>query len=74
MGVWEAVAVLVSVYEQQRWVVHALIGLLAVLFVDRLRSAEWFDRVPTLDVHVDPGESGMHAASFVPDPVFSLLF
>ena len=46
---------LISVYEQQRWVVHALIGLIVLLLIDRLRSAEWFDRIPALDVHVDPG-------------------
>ena len=73
MGVWEAVAVLASVYEQQRWVVHALIGLIVILLVDRMRSAEWFARIPTLDVHVDPGESGMHAARFETDPDVMLL-
>jgi hypothetical protein len=57
MVVWEAVAVLKSVYEQQRWIVHALICLIVILLVDKLRSAEWFDRIPALDVHVDPGQS-----------------
>lgn len=57
MGVWEALAVLISVYEQQRWIVYALIGLIALLLVDRLCSAEWFDRIPALDVHVDPGNA-----------------
>lgn len=57
MGVWEALAVLISVYEQQRLIVYALIGLLALLLVDCLRNAEWFDRIPVLDVHVDPGNA-----------------
>lgn len=55
MGAWEAVAVLASVYEEQRWIVHALAVLLVFLLADRLRSAEYFDRIPVLDVHVDPG-------------------
>jgi hypothetical protein len=57
MGVWEALAVLITVYEQQRWIVYALIGLIALLLIDRLRSAEWFDRIPALNVHVDPGNA-----------------
>lgn len=61
MGIWEAVAVLVSVYQDQRWIVHALAIVLVVLVLDRLRSSEYFDKIPVLDVHVDPGGITMHA-------------
>jgi len=48
--------VLATIYNDHPWIVHGALAALGFLSCCWLFSREYFDRLPTLKVHVDPGE------------------
>lgn len=55
LGPWELIAVLATANSEHPWIVRGVGVALGFLVSYGLLSREYFDRIPTLEVHLDSG-------------------